>query len=279
MSLKITTLIENMPDDAGNLEFEHGFSVLIEQEGNRVLFDTGQTGAFVKNAEHLGLNLETLDAVVLSHGHYDHTGGVPTLLENLKRKTPFYIGREFFLPKYKRLEDGSYKYNGYPFPQELLMGKNSPAEVHMVEDDVTVLSETMVLFKNFSRVTDFEKINLKFYIKTDTGYEPDLFADEIALGIITEDGLVLVVGCSHVGIVNILEHVKQKMNLPVAAVLGGTHLVEAEEIRLTKTVEALKAHNIKKIAVSHCTGEEGIKRLWKEFPEAFVLNNTGTEFL
>ena len=279
MSLKITTLIENMPDDAGILEFEHGFSVLIDQEGNRVQFDTGQTGAFVKNAEHLGLNLETLDAVVLSHGHYDHTGGMPTLLENLKRKTPFYIGREFFLPKYKRLEDDSYKYNGNPFPQELLMGKNSPAEVHIVEDDVIVLSKTMVLFKNFSRVTDFEKVNPKFYIKTDAGYEPDLFADEIALGIITENGLVLVVGCSHVGIVNILEHVKQKMNLPVAAVLGGTHLVEAEDVRLTKTVEALKGYNIKKIAVSHCTGEEGIKRLRKEFPEVFVLNNTGTEFI
>ena len=279
MSLKITTLIENMPDDAGVLEFEHGFSVLIEQEKTRILFDTGQTGAFVKNAERLGLNLETLDAVVLSHGHYDHTGGVPTLLEKLKKKTPFYIGREFFASKYKMLEDGSYKYNGNPFTQELLMEKNSPAEVHLIEEDVTFLSETMVLFKNFIRVTEFEKVNPKFFVKTDAGYEQDLFVDEIALGIITEAGLVLVVGCSHVGIVNILEHVKRKMNLPVAAVLGGTHLVEAEEIRLTKTVEALKGHNIKKIAVSHCTGEEGMERLRKEFSEAFVLNNTGTEFL
>lgn len=275
MSLKITTLIENMPDTEGRLAYEHGFSVLVEFEGKKLLFDTGQTGAFVENAKRLGIDLASLDCVVLSHGHYDHTGGVPALLTKLKKKTPFYIGKEFFSPKYKRLEDGSYHYNGNPFQKEQLTEQDATAELHFVDEDVTRISGQLVLFKNFTRITEYESVNPKFFVKTEAGYEQDLFSDEIALGILTEGGLVLVVGCSHVGIVNILEHVKRTLHLPVAAVLGGTHLVEADEGRLRKTAEALKAHGVKQIAVSHCTGEAGMELLKKEFRSEFILNNTG----
>jgi len=278
MSLKITTLIENMPDKEEKLAFEHGFSVLVETKEQKILFDTGQTGAFVKNAKDLGINLEDIDMVILSHGHYDHTGGVPELLKVLNKKIPVYIGSEFFAPKYKLLEDGSYKYNGNPFAKELLTGtspERREVELHDIKENVTKFSDRIYLFKNFERVNDFEKVNPKFYVKTGQGYEQDLFPDEIVMGALTEDGLVLIVGCSHVGIVNILEHVKKTVNLPVAAVLGGTHLVEAEEERLAKTAEALKRHGVKTVAVSHCTGEEGMELLKKEFPEGFVLNNTG----
>jgi len=275
MSLKITTLIENMAEESNELAFEHGFSALIELNGKTILFDTGQSGAFADNAKALGKRLEEVDAVVLSHGHYDHTGGVPVLLEKLKENTPVYVGKEFFTPKYKKLEDGSYKYNGIPFEKEILTGKETRIQLNFIENDRTGIGEHLVLFKNFSCVTEYEKANPNFYIKTETGYEPDYFADEIALGILTEAGVVLVAGCSHAGIINILTHVKRTMDLPVAAVLGGTHLVEAGEERLLHTVEAIRAHGVKKIAVSHCTGEAGIKLLQKEFPEEFVLNNTG----
>lgn len=270
MSLKITTLIENLPDAGGKLQFEHGFSAYIEADGKRILFDTGQTGAFVKNAGALDIDLSATDAVILSHGHYDHTGGVPELLSLINKETPVYAGKEFFLPKYKRLEDGTWKYNGNPFERELL------PELHYIEEDVTVLSENLYLFKNFARRNNFETVNPKFFVKTEVGFEQDLFPDEIALGLKTKQGLVLIVGCSHVGIVNILEHVKKHLNLPVAAVLGGTHLVEAGEERLQETVKEFKTHGIKTIAVSHCTGEAGMKLLQKEFPAGFVLNCTGT---
>ena len=275
MNLKITTLIENMADEAGKLAFEHGFSVLIELDGEKLLFDTGQSGDFKKNADILDIDLADLSGVVLSQGHYDHTGGVSALLKTVEKKIPFYIGKEFFAPKYKHLEEGSYKYNGNPFPKELLLEKNSPAELFRVEKDATWLSEKLVLFKNFDRVTEYEEVNPKFFVKTASGYEQDLFLDEIALGIVTEQGLVLVVGCSHAGIVNILEHVKKTVNIPVAAVLGGTHLVEADEKRLAKTAEALKRYGVRTIAVSHCTGEDGMALLRKEFPDGFMLNNTG----
>lgn len=274
MSLKITTLIENLPGMDKNLQFEHGFSVWIETEGKRVLFDTGQSGAFLKNAGVLGIDVSRADMVVLSHGHYDHTGGVPELMSLLKNRTPVYVGKEFFSLKYKLLEDGTWKYNGNPFEKVLLTGEG-PAQVCCVNSEITRLSESLYLFKNFARENEFETVNPKFFVKTENGYEQDLFQDEIALGINTEEGLVLVVGCSHVGIVNILEHVKKYCKLPVAAVIGGTHLVEAGEHRLKETVKAFREHGVKTVAVSHCTGDAGMMLLQKEFPKGFVLNNTG----
>jgi len=281
MKIKITTLIENMPDNEKRLAFEHGFSVYIECEGKKILFDTGQTGDFVKNAEVLGIALEETDAVVLSHGHYDHTGGVFALLELLgkSRKIPCYVGKEFFLEKYKLLEDGSFKYNGNPFQKALLEQEKSPVELNFVEQDVTWLTKNIVLLKNFQRVTEYEQVNPKFFVKQGERYIQDYFPDEIALGLITEQGVVLIAGCSHVGIVNMLEHVKRILQLPVMAVLGGTHLVEAGEERLEKTVEALREYGVQQIAVSHCTGEAGMELLKREFPKEFTVNNTGNVML
>lgn len=279
--IKITTLIENMPDEAGQLSYEHGFSVFVEAEGKKILFDTGQTGAFVENAKQLGIALEKTDILILSHGHYDHTGGVPAFLEELGngRKIPCYVGKEFFLEKYKRLEDGSFKYNGNPFPKELLALTGGKAELCRVEQDVVWLGENIVLLKNFSRVTVYEEVNPKFFVKQGGEYVQDYFPDEIALGIITGQGLVLIVGCSHVGIVNMLEQVKQVLGIPVVVVLGGTHLVEAGEERLEKTAEALREHGVRRIAVSHCTGEAGMELLKREFPKEFTVNNTGNVML
>lgn len=283
MDLQITTLIENMQDDAGELVCEHGLSLYIEFEGKKILFDTGQTGAFLQNAGKLGKSVETVDYIILSHGHYDHSGGVPTLVEELETSIPVYIGEEFFHKKYKHLSDGTYRYNGNPFTQADL-----PTEklvLHKITEGITYLEENIMLFKNFKRFTNFEKPNPKFVVKRDKslaiettgtlGYEQDDFRDELALGLCTPKGLVLVVGCSHVGIVNILRTVTERTGLSVYSVLGGTHLVEADEERLDKTMEALRACGLSQIAVSHCTGEQGMEWVEREFGSDFVKNNTG----
>ncbi len=276
MELTITTLIENMPDVKGELVAEHGLSLYIEFRGKRILFDTGQTGVFLDNAKRLGKSMKNLDMILISHGHYDHSGGVPLLVQNLDNATKMIVGDGFFEKKNKKLPDGSYHYNGNPFTEEDL-----PAEkivLKKITEDVTYLTEDIILFKNFLQVSEFEQLNPKFFLQKGETFVQDDFSEELVLGLRTEKGLVLVAGCSHVGICNILQSVAERVQEPVYAVLGGTHLIEADEERLVKTMQTFRKCGVAKVAVSHCTGEKGIACAQAEFGKDFVLNNTGNVF-
>lgn len=275
--IRITTLIENMPDEEGKLLAEHGLSLHIEFDGKRILFDTGQTGDFVKNAEDLGIDLKNLDDIIISHGHYDHSGGVMTLLSEIEKPLPFYVGEGFFAPKYKQLSDGSYRYNGNPFTEQDLPAEKT--DLRRVRKNVTYLTDKILLFKNFPAVSGFEHKNDKFVLPQGDGYVVDAFCEEIALGLRTSKGLVLVAGCSHVGICNILQAVTERVKDPVYAVLGGTHLMEADGDRLQKTMEVFRKYKVQCVAVSHCTGEQGIALAKETFKEQFILNNTGNRFV
>lgn len=273
MELKITTLIENNPDHHGELLYEHGLSLYIEADGRKLLFDTGQSGNFVKNAGDLNKNLHNLDYVFISHGHYDHGGGVEKLVKEVREKTPFVIGEEFFRPKYKAIDGGEYQYNGIPFHEEFLINNQLP--IRKIKDELVHITEHIMVFHHYKKHTDYEKRNSKFFIKENGEFVPDNFDDEISLGLITKKGLVVIVGCSHVGIINILKTISEKVDIPIYAVIGGTHLVEADEARIQKTIQAFKDMNIQLAAVSHCTGEEGIRLMRQELKEKFIYNHTG----
>lgn len=275
--LRITTLIENMPDGKEQLLAEHGLSLYIEFAGKKILFDTGQTGDFLKNASDLGINLKELDYIMISHGHYDHSGGVMTMVSELDKEVPIYMGEGFFLPKYKLLSDGTFRYNGNPFTEADLAKEK--VQIQMVKTDVTQVLDDIFLLKNFPSVSGFEELNQKFLLKQGEEYVLDVFGDEIALVLRTSKGLVLIVGCSHVGICNILAAVHERMEEPIYAILGGTHLMEADEVRLEKTMQILEEYGVQCVAVSHCTGERGICVAKERFSEDFILNNTGNVFV
>ncbi|MDW5300291.1 MAG: MBL fold metallo-hydrolase [Sedimentibacter sp.] len=273
MKLKLTTLIEDNIDDAKKLINEHGLSLYIEVDGKNILFDTGQTGDFIKNAKSLNKNLGCIDYIIISHGHYDHSGGFRKLINELNNKVEVIVGAEFFNKKYKLLDVQTYKYIGNSFDENYILEKCIPLK--KIEDNVHYISENLMLFHHFERKTDFEIRNDKFFIDDENVKIHDEFEDEIVLGISTKKGLVVVVGCSHVGIINILNSIKEKTGMPIYAVIGGTHLVEANEIRMKKTIEELHKFNLSLIGVSHCTGEEGIKRIKEEFEDTYIYNNTG----
>ena len=284
MELRITTLIENNPDDKKDLCFEHGLSLLIEADGKRILFDTGQSGDFIKNAQTLNQNLLDLDFVIISHGHYDHSGGFRKFIEAVEKSPKLIVGEEFFEPKYKRVSKNEYKYNGNSFDETYIKNKQIPLK--KVKEDVLYLTKNIMVFHNFERSTDYEKLSDKFYIGkfmentespsyNSSAYVRDEFSDEIALGINTEKGLVLIVGCSHIGIVNIISTIKERMDVPIYAVIGGTHLVDADELRIQQTISFFAARSIRYIAVSHCTGEQGIKKIKENMEQQFIFNNTG----
>ena len=272
MELKITTLIENNPGTDKRLAYEHGLSLYIEFDNKKILFDTGQTGMFLRNAKLMEISMDKLDYIVLSHGHYDHSGGMPRLMEIMNPDIPVITGKGFFTPKTKKLEDGGWKPNGNPFEAHDL--KDRKISVTTITEDVTALTDNILVFKNFIRSNDFETIDPHFHVRTENGTVPDDFRDEIALGLKTEQGLVVIVGCSHRGIINILTSIHKSTGMKIRAVIGGTHLVHASQERIERTLEALDQMDLEKVAVSHCTGE-AVPQVRDHFREKFIFNCTG----
>ena len=214
-----------------------------------------------------------MDYTIISHGHYDHSGGLERLINLLGEYPKLIVGAEFFKPKYKMINEQTYKYNGNTFDEKFILDHNIP--LNKIEDDIFYITEEIMVFHKFSRKNDFEIRNENFYLMEKNLCLHDDFNDEIVLGVSTEKGLVIIVGCSHIGIVNILDSIIQKTGMPIYAVIGGTHLVEADETRIKKTLDAFRTMDIKFIALSHCTGEEGIIKIQNEFSDEFVYNNTG----
>lgn len=273
MSLKITTLIENTPSQNPALSNEHGLSLYIETEDIKILFDTGQSGAFIGNAEILQKDLTTLDYMIISHGHFDHSGGVHKVLDILGKQTNMIVGSEFFVKKYKDMQDGTYFFAGNSNTEESIAAKD--IKLTKLAAEMIYLTDHVVLFHHFPYHSSFEHPNPYFVVEEKEGYTLDLFSDEIALGIITEKGLVVIVGCSHAGIVNILSEIEKKMNMHIHAVIGGTHLVDADEDRIQKTMEYFDEKKIEVVAVSHCTGEKACALLSEHYGKKFIVNNTG----
>ncbi len=286
MSWRLTTLIENHPDREGRLACEHGLSVLIEGEGIRILMDTGQSGAFYKNAADLGVSLADLDYVILSHSHYDHTGGLLRLIREEGKPRQVLVGKGFFKIAYHEKAGGRMKFIGNNFDRRMLMDLGVP--VKEIDEDQMDLGHGVCIHRNFNRNADFEEWNPTFFFLEEDlscgpsgrcmdslNYRPDRFSDEMVVTLDTDRGLFLVAGCSHPGIINILTTVEQRTGKKVCGLIGGTHLVEAGEERVRKTIAFFKDRNLDLVGVSHCTGEDNIELLRRELGERFLYNCTG----
>ncbi len=272
MNVKITTLIENSVDNNCELIPEHGLSFFIESKEANILFDTGQTGKFIKNAKKMDINLSNTNYVVLSHAHYDHTGGLRKFVNTYGNEFDLYISTYFFDEKYS-YEDNKYIYKSNNFDKEYLNRNN--IKTNIVEDSLTQITPNIYLVTNFTRRMKFEKMNKKFNIKKEGEYILDKFNDEVAVVIDSKKGLVVLVGCSHPGIVNILNTIHKRLNKNIYGVLGGTHLIEGDNERIEKTIRFLKKMDIKLIGTSHCTGQYAMNKIKKEFGTRFFNNHTG----
>ncbi len=271
MALRITTLIEDTAGENLSLKFEHGLSFFIEKDGRSLLFDTGQSGAFVKNASILGKKLEKLDAVALSHGHYDHTGGLLALAD-ITQEFDLYLEKSIFRHKYA-YKNGNYEFKGNSFKKEDL--RTLGLSLTLVEADCTQLFPGIWLLTHFPRVHADEQVNPRFVVEEHGEYRQDSFDDEVCLAIDSPQGLVVLLGCSHPGVRNMLDHVQRQLNRPIYAVLGGTHLVEADEKRTADTVGYLLRQVSGPIGISHCSGQGAMEQL-KAATSRYFHNKTGS---
>lgn len=251
--IRITALMDNEASANRALICQHGLSFLVEREEDytRILFDCGQGEAVCQNARRLGRDLAELDGVVLSHSHYDHAAGYRDLLEQGLGSRILYTGPHFFEPKYAR--------RGLCFADLSAGFDENFLRTHQVKHCVCEgkrkLAEGMWLVGAFPRRREFERIPERFVRRTKEGMIPDDFGDEICLVLEGKEGLVILAGCSHPGILNMVEHVKAVLGRPVYALFGGTHLKEADEERIRLTAEYLKAAGVRILGMNHCSGK------------------------
>ncbi|TET74265.1 MAG: MBL fold metallo-hydrolase [Dehalococcoidia bacterium] len=271
MAVRITTLSENTAGPG--MLAEWGLSVLVETDEQKVLLDTCASISVPRNAPILGVDLSKIDRIVLSHGHYDHTGGLRDVLGAMGKKVEVIAHPDMWAAKQLRIGE-QYIYIGIPFSREELEGLGASftlsREPVWISDDIVTTGEIPM-------VTEYEEIDPVLYVKENDEFVPDPLLDDRALIIKTDEGLVVVLGCAHRGVINTLYHAQQVTGVErIHTVIGGTHLVSATEERVLLTAAAFQELGVQRVGVSHCTGLPAAMILARELGEIFFFNNAGT---
>ena len=273
MELNITTLSENTAG-LGNFLGEWGLSILVETDEINILFDTGQSISASHNADILGIDLSKIDKIVLSHGHFDHTGGLREVLRKIGKEIEIIAHPDMWQTKYARRQGKADLYIGIPFQRQEL--ESLGARFNLTTESVRITDNIMTTGE-VPMVTDYEEIEPYLLVKEGTDFKSDKLLDDQALIINTEPGLVVILGCAHRGIINTLYHAQQLTGVKtIHTVLGGCHLMDASEERIWLTIAALKELGVQRLGVSHCTGLPASAIMAQEFGDSFFFNNAGT---
>lgn len=262
--IKIYTLVDNT---AGyGYQGEWGLSFYIEGFGHKILFDTGMTSLASENARLAKIDLSSIDVLILSHGHNDHTGGLADFLK--------YIGEvqviahpDIWTKKYVRENQNSFEYIGIPACREELESRG--ARFHLTKKSFKIC-QSIIITGEINLNNSYEKIDSDLLAKTTGKFSSDSMMDDLSLIIQTDRGLVVVTGCAHRGIINTLQHA-QKMtgDHRILNVIGGFHLYKASQERLDWTIQNLKAMGVQKVSPCHCTGFNAMVQIYQNMPEHY----------
>jgi 7,8-dihydropterin-6-yl-methyl-4-(beta-D-ribofuranosyl)aminobenzene 5'-phosphate synthase len=270
---RVTILVDNVAQPGLNLMPEHGFSALVQQGSERILFDTGQGPALKHNPCSLGVEMSTLSAVVLSHGHYDHTGGLLHVVET-NPGIRVVAHPAIFSPHLKSApSDPMLKSIGIPYTRETLESRQ--AAFHLVSD-VHEISPGVWFTGTVPRV--FPTMADERLKTLDRQCEiADPLEDDCSLVLDTASGPVLLLGCAHAGVRNILHHVRARLGIDrVHAVIGGTHLGLSAPNETFRAIEAFEEASVQVIAPTHCTGEGPKDLLRAHFGDRYCHAEAGT---
>lgn len=238
----------------GGAVAEHGWSVLVEANNRKVLLDSGQrANVFLNNVELLGVDLSEVDAVVLSHGHYDHAGGLLQAVTHSKRKVLF-VHPGAFVKRFAVEKGKPPRFVGIRWHEEDVESDRVGGKVEHVEEFVEIFGG-IFLTGPIPRTEPYETPDPALKVEKEGQLAEDLVEDDLALVVREEEGIVVVTGCAHSGLVNTVKFSLEKSGSDkVKAVLGGMHLMAASEERVERTAEALKELGVGSLYPGHCTG-------------------------
>jgi 7,8-dihydropterin-6-yl-methyl-4-(beta-D-ribofuranosyl)aminobenzene 5'-phosphate synthase len=264
-----TTLVDNRAE-IPDLDAEHGFSALIRTAEGMVLFDTGQTGIVVDNSVELGIDLSRVRHVVISHGHYDHVGGLPRVLQLLGKAT-LHVHPDMSIPEFILAEGGGMGRIGVPEGSHVKDGGIVWQRSRKPEEIVAGI----FVSGSIPDVTGFE-IEASYTQAGGHGGKAEVFAEEQALFVVTENGVSVITGCAHRGIINTLRLAREVTGREeIYAVIGGMHLGSAAPERIGRTVAEFERLDPRYLYPCHCTGLAAIGAMEEAFPGRCFYNAVG----
>lgn len=269
---KITCVVENTVQRSSPFWGEHGLSFFIEVDGTGVFFDTGHSEPLLlHNLGWLGKSPREAAALILSHAHTDHTGGMGAILSQ-NPGLPLYASPDIFQPRFARRED-RYESIGLRLTRREL---NQLADLRLSEKPVEVLPGLWTTGEIKER-PEQEGRSERLVILHGEGWQPDPYRDDMSMVMETSQGLVVICGCCHAGLLNTLAHVRRNFEQPVIAILGGTHLASADAAYLQHIAAVLRdSYGSPGLYLNHCTGEEAYVVMAQTFGERVKPCPVGT---
>jgi len=271
--VRISTLSENTAR-MGDFIGEWGLSILVETEEATVLLDTGKSCSTVHNADTLGIDLSKIDRIVLSHGHFDHTGGLREVLRRMRKGVEVIAHPDIWQAKYEHREGAPYTYIGILHQRDEL--ERLGASFNLTSRPVSITDNIMTTGE-IPMTTGFEEIDPALFVKDGPNWQPDKVLDDQALIVKTKRGLIIILGCAHRGMINTLYHARKLTGTKeIYAVIGGSHLIGASPERLRQTIAAVRELNVQKLGLCHCTDLPAAGVFIQEFGDKFYFNKAGT---
>ncbi len=264
--IKIVTLIENLVTSTGFIG-EHGLSIYIELGDKKILLDTGFSSNFLHNAERLGIDISTVDYLIISHGHHDHIGGlIPFMAKNTRAE--IILKKESTLPKF----------NG-----EWYIGHNPYIDFcssrFQYVDDLLEIVPNLFIFPSIHSFFPVDSHKSGFLIENNGTKSSDLFDDELFLCIKNKEKLIVISSCSHNGISNICETARQHFGLPVERIIGGFHTKKDELQVVDHIANYFNNIAVEEVNTCHCTGVDKFAYLVKHCKATVSYNYAGSQIL